>query len=261
MADKDKEKEVTEAKNKDVAVVDATMFEAEAGVGMQMDQDDLALPFLKILSGNDEILEVIDAKPGDVYNTVTGAIYKGKEGCKVIPCHYERRFLMWAPRGAGSGAPLQNYGIEDERPETKRDESDNKDYVVGGEGEYLEETHQHYVVVVEDDGTFSTALIPMKSTQLKKSRKWNSMIASRTMLNAKGEAFQPPRFSHVYKMSTIKEENSKGSWHGWNIELDGQVEDANVYRSAKSFYESIRGGEVTVKHPADTQEPEGAEPF
>ena len=108
MADKDKEKEVTEAKNKDVAVVDATMFEADAGVGMQMDQDDLALPFLKILSGNDEILEVIDAKPGDVYNTVTGAIYKAKEGCKVIPCHYERRFLMWAPRGAGSGAPLQN---------------------------------------------------------------------------------------------------------------------------------------------------------
>ena len=42
MADKDKDKEVTEAKNKDVAVVDATMFEADAGIGMQMDQDDLA---------------------------------------------------------------------------------------------------------------------------------------------------------------------------------------------------------------------------
>ena len=45
MADKEKDKEVSEAKNKDVAVVDASMFEADAGVGMQMDQDDLALPF------------------------------------------------------------------------------------------------------------------------------------------------------------------------------------------------------------------------
>jgi len=249
-------KEVAEESAKEVAVVDAAMFEADAGVGMQMDQDDLALPFLKILSGNDDILETIDAKPGDIYNTVTGGVYKGKDGVKVIPCHYERRFLMWSPRGSGNSAPLQNYAIEDARPETKRDENDNKDYVVGGEGEYLEETHQHYVMVMESDGTFSTALIPMKSTQLKKSRKWNSMIASRTMLNAAGQAYQPPRFSHVYKMVTTKEENSKGSWHGWGIELDGQVGDANVYRAAKTFYESIKGGDVTVKHTADDQ-PEG----
>ena len=254
-------KEVAEESAKEVAVVDAAMFEADAGVGMQMDQDDLALPFLKILSGNDDILETIDAKPVDIYNTVTGAVYKGKDGVKVIPCHYERRFLMWSPRGSGNSAPLQNYGIEDARPETKRDENDNKDYVVGGEGEYLEETHQHYVMVMESDGTFSTALIPMKSTQLKKSRKWNSMIASRTMLNAAGQAFQPPRFSHVYKMATTKEENSKGSWHGWSIELDGQVEDANVYRAAKAFYESIKGGDVTVKHTADDQAEGGDAPF
>ena len=78
----DKEKEVSEPKHKAVAVVDATMFEADAGVGMQMDQDDLALPFLKILSGNDEILEVIDAKPGDVYNTVRARSTRARKAAK-----------------------------------------------------------------------------------------------------------------------------------------------------------------------------------
>ena len=243
-------KEVSETAPKGVAEMNTSLFEEDAGIGMAMDQEDLALPFLKVLSAMDPVIQEgeIDAKPGDLFNTVTGTVYRGKDGLKVIPCHYERRFLMWTPRGSGQSAPLNMYGPGDERPETKRDENDNKEYVVGGEGEYIEETHQHYVVIIEDDGSYNTALIPMKSTQLKKSRKWNSMIASRTMLNGKGEAFQPPRFSHVYKLSTSQEKNDKGSWHGWNIELDGQVGDANLYRAAKSFYESIKGGEVTVKH-------------
>jgi hypothetical protein len=243
-------KEVAENEEKAVALVDSALFEQDAGAGMAMEQDDLALPFLKVLSALDPLIQEgeIDAKPGDLYNTVTNTVYSGKEGVRVIPCHYERRFWI--------------YGPADERPETKRDENDNKDYVVGGEGEYIDETHQHYVVILEEDGSFNTALIPMKSTQLKKSRKWNSMIASRTMTNAKGVAFQPPRFSHVYRLSTSSEKNDKGSWHGWNIELDGVVEDANVYRAAKAFHESIKGGEVTVKHTQeDTQQERGDDPF
>ena len=259
----EKEKEVAEKKAGTLASLDVDMFEEDAGAGMAMDQEDFALPFLKVLSALDPLIQEgeIDAKPGDLYNTVTGAVYSGKAGVNVIPAHYERRFLLWAPRGSGSGAPLSIFGPGDNRPETKRDENDNKDYVVGGDGQYIDETHQHYVVIVEEDGTFSTALISMKSTQLKKSRKWNTMIASRSMKNSEGRSFTPPRFSHVYKLTTSSEKNDKGQWHGWNIELVGQVEDAEVYHSAKSFYESIKGGEVTVKHEMETQ-PEGSpEPF
>ncbi len=87
------------------------------------------------------------------------------------------------------------------------------------------------------------------------------MIASRTMTNAKGISFQPPRFSHVYKLSTSSEKNDKGSWHGWNIELVGEVKDANVYRSAKAFHESIASGNVTVKHEQETSTGRTDEPF
>ena len=42
-------------------------------------------------------------------------------------------------------------------------------------GNYIEETASHFVVVVEESMA-SEALITMKSTQRKKSKKWNSMM-------------------------------------------------------------------------------------
>ena len=201
--------EVAKTGNTEVAVFDAAMFEADAGRGMEnMGQEDLALPFLKVLSGNDPVLDENEAaRKGDIYNTVTGQIFKGKDGIRVIPCAYQRRFIQWAPRGSGTGAPVAIYEPGDTRPDTQRSADDNKDYVVDGSGEYIEETHQHFVILLNDDGGAETALIAMKSTQLKKSRKWNSMMASRQMQGKNGP-FTPPRFSHLYHLKTIGEENS-----------------------------------------------------
>ena len=128
-----------------------TMFEGDSSAGLEnLTQDDLALPFLKILSGLDPLLDDpdIDARKGDIYNTVTGQVYKGKDGIQVVPCAYQKRFIEWAPRGSGSGAPINVYTPTESRPETERSKEDNKDYVVGGDGNYIEETHQHFVVVV-----------------------------------------------------------------------------------------------------------------
>lgn len=236
-----------------VAQLDPSMFEQDAGVGMEnLGQEDIALPFLKVISGLDPILdEREDIRKGDIYNTVTGQAYKGKEGIRVIPCAYQRRFIQWMPRGQGTGAPVAIYEPGDARPKTERSSEDNREYVVGGQGDYIEETHQHFVVVLNPDGSAETALIAMKSTQLKKSRKWNSMCKSRQMVGKNGP-FTPPRFSHIYRLHTVSEENSKGSWHGWEIELEGPVTDASVYVSAKSFAESIMAGDVVVKHTDDS---------
>ena len=243
------EAEGTTENNTQLAVVDMNMFESDAGVGLEnVGQDDLALPFLKVLSRQDPTLdELDDAKAGDIYNTVTGEIYKGKEGVRVIPCAYQRRFIEWMPRGAGSGAPVNIYTPDDARPKTERSKDDNREYVVDGDGSYIEETHQHFVIVLNPDGTTQFALVAMKSTQLKKSRKWNSMVQSRSMVGKNGP-FTPPRFSHIYLLKTTSEENSKGSWHGWEISVEDVVSDASQYMQAKQFAESILKGEVTVKH-------------
>lgn len=243
------QKAVAEKQATGLVEFDPTMFEADAGVGTEMGQEDLALPFLKIISALDPLLddESFTGRKGDIYNTVSGAVYSGKEGIDVIPCAYQRRFIQWAPRGQGNGAPQAIYTPNDVRPKTTRDPSDNREYVDGGNGEYIEETHQHFVIVLNPDGSAETALLAMKSTQLKKSRKWNSMVASLTMQGANGP-FTPPRFSHVYHLKTLSEENSKGSWHGWEMSRVGPVTDGALYMQAKQFAESIMAGDVVVKH-------------
>lgn len=244
--------EVAKVKESGITVFDPSIFEQDAGRGMEnLGQEDMALPFLKVLSGNDPVLDEIEtARKGDIYNTVTGAVYKGKDGIRVIPCAYQRRFIQWSPRGSGSGAPVAIYTPQDTRPKTERSSDDNKDYVVEGNGEYIEETHQHFVIVLNDDGAAETALIAMKSTQLKKSRKWNSMMMSRVMQGSNG-AFTPPRFSHIYHLKTIQEENSKGSWHGWEMSVEGPVQDIAMYQQAKKFSEDIMSDNVVVKHVDD----------
>ena len=131
------------------------IFEEDANLGLEnLGQDDLALPFLKLLRRQDPVLDDLDdAKAGDILNTVSNTVYSGKTGIRVIPSAYQRRFIEWAPRGTGSGAPVNIYTPEDTLPKVERDPNDNKDYVVGGNGTYLEETHQHFVVILEEDGT------------------------------------------------------------------------------------------------------------
>jgi len=240
---------VEEKKKSEVAMFDASMMEADAGSGINdLGSDDLALPFLKILSGLDSKLDDLDnAKRGDIINSVTDEVYKGKEGVDVIPCAYERVYIQWAPRGEGSGAPSSVYKTKDECPEVERSSEDNKDYLTDGSGQYIEETHQHYVLVLKDDGSADQALIAMKSTQLKKSRKWNSMMLSAT-IKGKNGMFTPPRFGFIYHLKSVGEENSKGSWHGWEMSRKEPVSSADVYGKAKAFSESIKKGGIVVKH-------------
>ena len=77
-------KNVAEEGSKEIAVFNPAMMEQDAGAGMEnMGAEDLALPFLKVLSGNDPVLdENEDARKGDIYNTVTGILHKGKEGVR-----------------------------------------------------------------------------------------------------------------------------------------------------------------------------------
>ena len=78
------------------------------------------------------------------------------------------------------------------------------------------------------------------------------MVASRTMVGKNGP-FTPPRFSHVYLLKTLSEENSKGSWHGWEMSVEGPISEAAHYKSAKQFADSISSGEVVVKHNMDDE--------
>jgi hypothetical protein len=243
------------------ALVVTSSFEEDAHLGFDgMNQDDLALPFLRLLTATSpEVGEVDGAMPGMVYNTVTGQLYDGKKGLLVIPCAYVRQYIEWAPRGSGSGAPVQIYpATSDILSRTHREPGDSRDYL--DSGNYIENTANHYVMVIDENGAPSPALIVMKSTQLKKSRKWNSMQMSVKLQSSQGGLYTPPMFSQIYRLTTTQESNDKGKWYGWEIERVGSVEDMGVYKAAKEFANSVKVGDVKVKHQDESASPE-AVPF
>ena len=240
-------KGVAKKAKQDLAVAEMdSLFEADAGAGVgNLGQEDLALPFLKLLQKANA--DDFDAKTGDILNTVTGEIYNGAEGVRVVPCAYQRRWIEWSPMGDGMKGPVNIFAPDEELPPHERSAEDNKEYIQGGDGNYLEDTHNHFVLVLPREEEASTALVAMRSTGLKKSKKWNSMIASRVMQGSNGP-FQPPRYSHVYRLKTVEESGHQYKWHNWDVVLEGRVESMALYSQAKMFSESVSTGDVVVKH-------------
>jgi hypothetical protein len=100
----------------------------------------------------------------------------------------------------------------------------------------------------------------MKSTQLKVSRKWNSMMMGIKMQGKNG-LFTPPTYSHIYKLSTVQMSNDKGTWFGWDVSKVGPVKDKSIYDMAKSFAVSVGKGEVVAKPEAKPETKEAKKEF
>ena len=225
------------------------LFEADAKLGFEnIDQESLALPILKLLqNGSGEAQKrnanyVEGAEPGMFFNTVTRKLYDGDKGIQVIPCHYRLEYQEWADFGTGSGRPENIYPASSDILSKTTKDAMGKDRLPNGN--YIQKTSQHFVIIT-DGKSAETALISMYSSQAKVSRKWNSMMMSITK-NGKDGPYTPPPFSHYYKISSVENTGKGNQWYGYNIVKAGEVTDANVYKRAKTFYESCRRGDSSV---------------
>ena len=223
------------------------LFEADANQGTQnISQEDLALPFLKILGQLSPEVNKRDGKyvegaePGKIINTVTNKLY---DEIEVIPVFYKRQYVEWADRGTSTGAPVAIHSADSDIISQTTRGKDYKDRLANGN--YLENTANHYVIYLND--TPQQAMVSMKSTQLKVSRKWNSMMMGIKMQGKNG-LFTPPTYSHIYKLKTVQMSNDKGTWFGWDVEKVGPVGDKNIYDMAKSFATNVGKGEIIEKH-------------
>ena len=86
----------------------------------------------------------------------------------------------------------------------------------------------------------------MSSSQLKKSRRWNSLMLSQKIKGPQG-MFTPPTYAFTYNLSTVSESNDRGSWFGFSIEKGEQVTDASIYGESKAFAQSAASGAVDAK--------------
>ena len=238
---------------KQAGVPSNSLFEADAKLGLEdMDQDDLALPFLKLLqNSSDETKKkhssyVEGAEPGMFYNTVTKKLYDGAKGIEVIPCFYKLTFPEWAPFERREGRPVSPDRGADVLSQTKKDAS-GKDVLTNGN--IIIKTANHFIIILTESG-IDKALVAMKSTQLKVSRGWNSMMKS---ISEKGKngTFNPPSFSHIYQLRST-EVTGNFTWYGYNVKLLRKVDNVDLYQQAKSFHTSIKGGQGIAAEKDDT---------
>ena len=269
MTDASKKHVVKEEKGKGVATISSLL---KAGPSLsKRDAEDYQIPYFNILSKGAPQLEEDDgkyiqgAKLGQIFNTVTNKVY---DSLLVLPVYYRRRFVEWAERGEGSGAPINIYTPEQFQKFQMDGKvvrgDDNKERFVGKPDTYIENTAEHYVIVLEGNGAWSKAIIKMKSTQLKKSRTWNSLMSNQRRVEG-DEIYQPKDFARAYTLSTVKEKNAKGSWHGWVITENKWIDELGlvnvqaIIEDATQFEKSIHSGdiEITPTRDDDKSSPKG----
>ena len=229
------------------------MFAEDAGAGLDdMSASDLSMPFLTIIQKGSPQVDEINAqkyiegaKPGMILNTLTGDLYDGKVGIPVVVCGYQKLFTEWTPRDQGGG--FQGHHRDDSTI-IKNSKVDDKNKRHTPNGNLLVDTAYYFVFALPDAGMFQ-AMISMSSTQLKKSRKWNSLMKGIVLKTKAGKSFNPPIYSHVYLMQTEPEQNDQGSWYGWKITTQKMVSDMDLLQFAKKFSEEIKSGAVRTGPP------------
>lgn len=254
-----KKNEVAAVEQQNTALAMPADFSQFAGMGMEeADKSSFAIPFVTMLQGLSPQLETVDgARPGLFINTITNELFKA---VRVVPCAFQRRFIRWAPRETGGGYKGDFSPIDVETGKLAGAHQ-NEEGQWEIEGDRLSDTRNHYVLFEDANGAWRPALISLSSTQIKKSKRWMSLIQGIQLRNPAGRLYTPPSFSHIYKLGAVKEKNAKGEWWGLDVTLDGPITDGEVFNMAMAFHKSVAAGEVQVQEPVEDVAGESSEGF
>ena len=238
--------EVATAKNTALSAELLDDMMLDAGEGAAFSADEMQIPFVRLLQAlspqlNKKKAEYIDgASSGDAFNNVTGQYWDGEQGLTVIPCYQTTKYLEFTPREMGGGFRGEINPNNPVLQQTTR--SGSKEILPNGNE--LVKSDQHFCLIVDEDGGYQPAVIDMKSTQLKVSRRWKTQIAMQKVTLPDGRKVTPPVFATMWKLRSVEESNDQGSWSNWAVEKVGLVEDRNLYQEARSFRKSVEAGEV-----------------
>ena len=173
-------------KKKETSVMPLATLEADShaasGFGNIDAQRDLAIPYINILQPNSPQVNktkaefIQGATAGQFFNTVTQEL---SDHILVLPSYYHLKYVEWVPREKGGGLVQVHSAESGILGKTMKE--GNKDVLPNGN--YVATTAYHYVVVMTGSGP-QNAVVSMTSTQLKKSRRWISLMLSRKIHGA-----------------------------------------------------------------------------
>lgn len=235
-------------------------FAQDVGAGMEgADKESFAIPFLRALQKISPEVDEADArfidgaKGGQLINSVTQTLYDGKTGIVFLPCAYQRRFLRWAPRGSDAGFKGE-YLPEDVAAMQQRGEVVTVDgglYVADENGaahpkksDRFVDTRSHFGILIDEaTGETQQVLLPLSSTQIKKSKQLMSMLNNVKVKGANGMV-TPPTWVNRIRITTVLESNDQGSWYGVKFAPEGFINSQDLYDQGKAFHTAIAAGEA-----------------
>ena len=239
------------------------MLEADSGIGLEnITTEDMQIPFIRIIQAlspqlqKDDPLYIKGAEQGDIFNTVSQEIYKQDEGVTLVPAFFEKKFLEFQLRSSGGGFVRELAADDKDITMTSREDT----IEMLPNGNELVRTHQHLVIAKSADGTIAPCVLDMKKTQLKVSRRWNTLknsarLPSRALMPIYGTAWQ---------LTTVLEANDRGKWFNYKLDRihDITPEIENMMLEARNMYQGVSKGEVKMAAaPADDMAKEDDVPF
>ena len=223
------------------------ILEEDSGAGLEnFTTDDMQIPFVRILQAlspqlnKQDSLYIKGAEQGDIFNTVSQEIYKADEGLTIVPCYFEKKFLEFALRSTGGGF------IKELKPTDNDINLTNREGTIEmlPSGNELVRTHQHLVIAKGANGEYAPAVLDMKKTQLKVSRRWNTLKNGIRLPSGK----PMPIYGTAWNLFTVSESNDQGTWYNYKLdrvtEITPDVEEMML--EARNMYQSVRKGEVKM---------------
>lgn len=237
-------------------------FSNDAGAGYEnVRPDDLSIPFLVILQdGSPEVKKthpdypvkgIKGATAGHILNTLTKQIYNPNielDRVEFVPCFYQKLFVEWKPRESGGGIVKSH--PDDRLLQNSRKNDKGQDVLPNGN---ILTTTAYYFGFVLIDGESVRCVLGLSSTQLKKSRQWLSLATSIKFDGPTGK-YTPPLFAHKYSLSTVPENNEKGSWYGWKITMLGRMTDPVLIEEARTVAQQSQKGQMKLAPPAEGED-------
>lgn len=211
-----------------VAKTGAGAVAASTGYGEHADggfenqtRADISIPFINVIQDNSpECESQEEARPGMLYNTVTGEFISSEVGVLLIPALTEHVFVEWVPRDDGGGF----VGIHQPTSEVvSAAQKAAKDpfKLKHGKNDLIETFYIYASVLDEDNEISGMAVIACTSKKIAPYRKWNTSLNSFMVKidegNGKFRKQRPPLFAHQVRLTTWRDSNKHGKF--WNIAL------------------------------------------
>jgi len=241
---------------------------ADVGAGTEdFSGDTLLLPYIKLIQSNSPEMDPgmpeynPDARPGYFVNGATGLLYGSS--IDIVAARFARRINEWAPRNAGGGLKGV-YSVQDAPTDGKEVVVDGRKRIARANGNFLEESYYYYALVSKPDALadgFDYGVLSFKSTGIKVAKRFNMTILSQRMRDENGKLVTKAIYSQIYRVKTLRMENSQGVWYGTVIARAAELDpSSDVYQAAKLFSETALGSKIQgEKSDGDEVETTGRE--